>query len=94
MELQHTIIATFLDVTCERIMEALSPLERTLKETHEWSVHRMIALCNKSVDTKDIDYLDNADAIRREFDEWLDPAGLDHDIVSLEYIGEGSEYDE
>ncbi len=94
MELQHTIIATFLDVTCERIMEALSPLERTLKETHEWSLQRMHSLCTKSVDLRDIDLLDNANAIRHEFDEWLDPAGLDHDIISLEYIGEGSEYDE
>ena len=57
MELQHTIIATFLDVICERIMEALTPLEITLKETHEWAIHRMNHLCTKSEDLKDMDYL-------------------------------------
>ena len=93
MELQHTIIATFLDVICERIMEALTPLEITLKETHEWAIHRMNHLCTKSEDLKDMDYLDNANAIRQEFDEWLDLENEDHDIISLEYIGEGSEYD-
>ena len=93
MELQHTIIATFLDVICERIMEALTPLEITLKETHEWSIHRMNHLCTKAEDLKDLDLLDNANAIRQEFDEWLDLEKEDQDVISLEYIGEGSEYD-
>ncbi len=29
----------------------------------------------------------------QEFKEWLIPESEDHDIFSLEYIGEGSEYD-
>jgi hypothetical protein len=31
-------------------------------------------------------------SIHREFSEWFDPKAEDHDIYSLEYIGEGSEY--
>ena len=31
--------------------------------------------------------------IRKEFEEWLDPKVEDHDIFSLEFIGEGSKYD-
>ena len=43
----------------------------------------------------DIEQLKDAVSIRQEFAEWLlreDKSG-DHDIVSLEYMGEGSEYD-
>jgi hypothetical protein len=32
--------------------------------------------------------LKNAHAIQSEFSEWLDPDILDHDIFSLEFIGE------
>ena len=31
--------------------------------------------------------------IREEFKEWLDPDLEDHDNFSMEYIGDGSEYD-
>ncbi len=39
-----------------------------------------------------MDYLD-AHAIVQEFEEWMDPNMDDHDVYSLEYIGDGSEYD-
>ena len=32
-------------------------------------------------------------AIYKEFEEWIEMDDLDHDIYSLAYIGEDSEYD-
>ena len=93
MELRHTIIATFLDVTCERIMEALTPLEIVLKDSHEWAIHRMHSLCTKATDLRDPELLEDAESIRKEFEEWLNHEIEDCDIISLEYIGEGSEYE-
>ena len=37
--------------------------------------------------------IEEADSIRQEFKEWLNPNADDHDILSLEYIGEGSDFD-
>ena len=34
--------------------------------------------------------LDDAYAIQKEFSEWLDPNIDDHDVFSLEYIGDDS----
>ena len=44
-----------------------------------------------SVET--IEDIEEADSIRQEFKEWLNPNTDDHDILSLEYIGEGSDFD-
>ena len=33
------------------------------------------------------------DAIYKEFEEWIEMDDPDHNIFSLEFIGEGSEYD-
>ena len=43
----------------------------------------------------DIEQLKDAVSIRQEFAEWLLTVEKDlhHDIISLEYMGEGSEYD-
>ena len=43
----------------------------------------------------DIEQLKNAVSIRQEFAEWLirENKEVNHDIVSLEYIGEGSDFD-
>ena len=43
----------------------------------------------------DIEQLKDAVSIRQEFAEWLlrEDKSVNHDIVSLEYMGEGSEYD-
>tara|TARA_R100000742_G_C4175072_1_gene12059 strand:- start:228 stop:440 length:213 start_codon:yes stop_codon:yes gene_type:complete len=70
----------------------METLEQTLSETHGWAISRMNALCLKASDIKDAELVIDAESIRKEFDEWLDPKIEDHDIVSLEYIGEGSEY--
>jgi len=55
-------------------------LEQTLQTTHDWAVDRIHTLCEENIE--------NAHAIQSEFCEWLDPDILDHDIFSLEYIGE------
>ena len=55
-------------------------LEETLPTTHDWAVDRIHTLCEENID--------NAHAIQSEFSEWLNPEILDHDIFSLEFIGE------
>ena len=40
-----------------------------------------------------IEDIEDADSIRKEFKEWMNPNVDDHDILSLEYFGEGSEFD-
>ena len=42
----------------------------------------------------DVNKVNDAMSIHREFSEWFDPKVEDHDIFSLEFIGEGSEYAE
>ena len=56
-------------------------LEETLRQSHDWAVDRIHFLCEHN------DY-DNAQAIQSEFSEWMDPDIPEHDIFSLEYIGE------
>ena len=56
-------------------------LEQTLQETHDWAVDRIHTLCDKNC-------IDSAHAIQSEFCEWLDPEIPEHDIFSLEFIGE------
>ena len=58
-------------------------LEQTLQTTHDWAVDRIHTLCEENIE--------NAHAIQSEFSEWLDPDILDHDIFSLEFIGEGND---
>lgn len=58
----------------------METLEKTLRQTHDWAVDRIHTLCEEN--------LDNAHAIQSEFSEWLNPEILDHDIFSLEFIGE------
>tara|TARA_B100000902_G_C26473362_1_gene511175 strand:- start:198 stop:326 length:129 start_codon:yes stop_codon:yes gene_type:complete len=41
----------------------------------------------------DEEYEGDAYSLVQEFREWLDMEKDDHDIFSLEYIGDGSEYD-
>ena len=59
-------------------------LEQTLRTSHDWAVDRIHSLCDQN------DYED-AQAIQSEFSEWLNPDIPDHDIYSLEYIGESDE---
>ena len=83
-----TIIATYSDAICVKIMGNLT---KTLKTTYDWSIDRMNELCTDG----DIEQLKDAVSIRQEFAEWLlrEDKEIRHEIVSLEYMGEGSEYD-
>ena len=55
-------------------------LKQTLKESHDWAINRIHSLCHEDIE--------NANAIQNEFSEWLDPNIDEHDIFSLEYIGD------
>ena len=59
-------------------------LEQTLRTSHDWAVDRIHSLCEQN------DYED-AQAVQSEFSEWLNPDIPDHDIYSLEFIGESDE---
>ena len=66
-------------------------LTKTLKTTYDWSIDRMNELCTDG----DIEQLKDAVSIRQEFAEWLlrEDKEIKHNIISLEYMGEGSDYD-
>ena len=81
------IIVTFQEGTCVRTMDTFN---ETLTEIYDWALHRVQVLS----ETYDVECLDNAMAIHTEFKEWFDPESDYHDICSLAYIGEGSEYAE
>lgn len=55
-------------------------LEQTLRHSHDWAVDRIHYFSERDI------Y--NAYAIQSEFSEWLNPEIENHDIYSLEYIGE------
>jgi|TARA_R100001460_G_scaffold2483_1_gene8073 hypothetical protein len=55
-------------------------LEQTLEDNYHWSIDRIHYLCEKNID--------DAHAIQKEFSEWLNPNINDHDVFSLEYIGD------
>ena len=62
-------------------------LEKTLQVTHDWAVNRMHTLCDMKTDNV-LKSVEDAHAIQSEFAEWLDPDIEDHEIYSLEYLGE------
>ena len=64
-------------------------MEETLKNNYQWAIHRMNLLCTLGT----YEDIEEADSIRQEFKEWLNPNADDHDILSLEYFGEGSDFD-
>ena len=88
MEHRCIIIATYSDAKCVKIMDSFT---KNLRTTYDWSIDRMNELCTDG----DIEHLKDAVSIRQEFAEWLlrEDKNVNHDIVSLEYMGEGSEYD-
>jgi len=59
-------------------------LIETLRLTHDWAIDRIHTLCDKNEEHE----YQNAYSIQKEFSEWLDIKIEDHDIFSLEYIGE------
>ena len=90
MGLLHTIIAIFSEGICERIMETF---QKTLNHTHDWALDRIEVLSTKSIHDHDFDLFQDSNALAQEFYEWVNPEINDQEIVSLEYIGEGSKYD-
>ena len=64
---------------------------KNLRTTYDWSIDRMNELCTDG----NVDQLRDAVSIRQEFAEWLlrEDKEVHHDIVSLQYMGEDSEYD-
>ena len=66
-------------------------LKQTVNDTYYWSINRMCELCSRG----DFEEVVNGDSIRQEFDEWImaENKQSDEDIISMAYIGEGSEYD-
>jgi len=62
-------------------------LEKTLQVTHDWAVDRMHTLCDMKTDDV-LKSVEDAHAIQSEFAEWLNPDIEDHEIYSLEYLGE------
>ena len=66
-------------------------LTKTLRTTYDWSIDRMNELCTDG----DIEKLKDAVSTRQEFAEWLlrEDKEVKHNIISLEYMGEGSDYD-
>ena len=69
----------------------MATLKQTVNETYYWSLDRVYELCSRD----DFEEIVNGDALRQEFDEWImaENKQSDQDIISMAYIGEGSEYD-
>ena len=61
-------------------------LIETLRINHDWAIDRIHELCDKN---EEYEY-QNAYAVQKEFNEWLNPNIDEHDIFSLEYIGENA----
>ena len=60
----------------------METLEDTLRKNHDWAVDRIPFLAEGEIE--------DAYAIPGEFSEWLHPNIADHDIFSLEYLGDSN----
>ena len=69
----------------------MATLKQTVNATHDWSLTRICELCSYG----EIENVMNGNALRQEFDEWIVSynKNSDEEIISLAYIGDGSEYD-
>tara|TARA_B100001250_G_scaffold397892_1_gene405510 strand:+ start:672 stop:884 length:213 start_codon:yes stop_codon:yes gene_type:complete len=70
----------------------METLDKTLKNAHDWSRERIHVLCERGEVESIPSLKDDAFAIFKEFEEWYNEDVDDHDIISLEYIGDGSDY--
>lgn len=59
-------------------------LEQTLRTSHDWAIDRIHLLSEQ-------EEYEDAYAIQTEFREWMNPDINEHDIYSLEYLGEENE---
>ena len=64
---------------------------KNLRTTYDWSLTRICELCSYG----EIENVMNGNALRQEFEEWIVSynKNSDEEIISLAYIGDGSEYD-
>ena len=69
----------------------MATLKQTVNKTYYWSINRMYELCSRG----DFEEVVNGDSIRQEFDEWIMSENKQsvEEVISMAYIGEGSEYD-
>jgi len=69
----------------------MATLKKIVNDTYYWSIDRMCELCSRG----DFEEVVNGDSIRQEFDEWImsENKQSDEEVISMAYIGEGSEYD-
>ena len=69
----------------------MATLKKTVDDTYYWSINRMCELCSRG----DFEEVVNGDSIRQEFDEWIMSENKQsvEEVISMAYIGEGSEYD-
>jgi hypothetical protein len=58
----------------------MATLEKALRISHDWAIDRIHVLSERNID--------DAHAVQSEFSEWLNPDIENHDIYSLEYIGD------
>ena len=71
----------------------METLEQTLWVIRNWSIDRVHTIIDESSSDvvrgdQLVDAIDDAYSIQQEFSEWLNPDIDDHDVVSLEYIGD------
>jgi len=64
----------------DNFLNTMTTLERTLRNSHDWAIDRIHELSEYDIEA--------AHAIQTEFSEWLNPDIPEHDIFSLEYIGD------
>jgi len=58
----------------------MKTLEEALRQSHDWAVDRINYMSKRNID--------DAYSIQQEFNEWLNPNIPEHDIFSLQYIGD------
>ena len=68
----------------------MATLKESVNDTYDWSLGRIAELCSQG----ELEDVMNGNSIRQEFNEWLSDNYKDQEIISLEYIGEGSKFDE
>jgi len=56
-------------------------LEQTLRNSHDWAIDRIHTFCEDK-------NIEDAHAIQAEFSEWMNPDIPEHDVFSLEYLGD------
>ena len=71
----------------------METLEQTLWVIRNWSIDRVHTIIDESStdiirSDKFVEAVDDAYCFQQEFAEWLNPDIDDHDVMSLEYLGD------